>query len=142
MAYLLLLPLAAVILLSLPLYPVYKGMKTGKKAKNAIVFNLCGFAGVMVLATVFPLAGFAADTAAAAAGALSSDGLGYIAAALATGLAALGAGIAVSSGASSAIGAVSEDPKNFAKALIFVALGEGVAVYGLLISILILNKLG
>ncbi|MFQ9439938.1 MAG: ATP synthase subunit C [Acutalibacteraceae bacterium] len=41
---------------------------------------------------------------------------------------------------SAAIGATSEDPKVFGKALIFVALGEGIALYGLLISILILNK--
>ena len=45
------------------------------------------------------------------------------------------------SGESAAIGAFSEDPKAFGKALIFVALGEGVALYGLLISILIINKL-
>ena len=42
--------------------------------------------------------------------------------------------------APAAIGATSEDPKAFGKALIFVALGEGIAIYGLLISILILNK--
>ena len=40
-----------------------------------------------------------------------------------------------------AIGAFSEDPKAFGKALIFVVLGEGVALYGLLISILIINNL-
>ena len=47
-------------------------------------------------------------------------------------------GIAVGNAASAAIGATSEDEKNFTKSLIFVALGEGVAIYGLLISILIL----
>ncbi|MBN2851053.1 MAG: ATPase, partial [Erysipelotrichaceae bacterium] len=40
-----------------------------------------------------------------------------------------------------AIGAISENPENFGKAMIFVALAEGVAIYGLLISILIINKL-
>jgi F0F1-type ATP synthase membrane subunit c/vacuolar-type H+-ATPase subunit K len=54
----------------------------------------------------------------------------------------LGGGIAVAAGAPAAIGAVSEDPKAFGKAIIFVALGEGVALYGMLISILILNKIG
>ena len=44
----------------------------------------------------------------------------------------------VSEGAPAAIGAISENEKSFSKALIFVALGEGVAIYGLLISILIL----
>ena len=63
------------------------------------------------------------------------------AAALATGLSALGAGIAVAAAAPAAIGAFSENEKNFGKSLIFVALGEGVAIYGLLISILIINAL-
>ena len=50
-------------------------------------------------------------------------------------------GIEDAAAAPAAIGAFSEDPKAFGKALIFVALGEGVALYGLLISILIINKL-
>ena len=62
-------------------------------------------------------------------------------AALATGLSALGAGIAVAAAAPAAIGAFSENAENFGKSLIFVALGEGVAIYGLLISILIINTL-
>ena len=56
-------------------------------------------------------------------------------------MSSLGAGIAVAAAAPAAIGAFSEDPKAFGKSLIFVALGEGVAIYGLLISILILNNL-
>jgi V/A-type H+-transporting ATPase subunit K len=56
-------------------------------------------------------------------------------------MSALGAGIAVAAAAPAAIGAFSENEKNFGKALIFVALGEGVAIYGLLISILIINSL-
>ena len=38
--------------------------------------------------------------------------------------------------------ALSEDPKNFVKALIFVVLGEGIALYGLLIAILIISNVG
>ena len=63
------------------------------------------------------------------------QGLGFIAAALATGLSALGAGIAVAAAAPAAIGAFSENEKNFGKSMIFVALGGGVAIYGILISI-------
>lgn len=140
----LLLPLAAVALLMAPLVPVYTGATTGKKAKHALVFNLCAFFGVCLLGVVLPLGGFvsAADTAeTAAAASASAAGLGYLAAALVTGMSAIGAGIAVAAAAPAAIGAFSEDAKNFGKALIFVALGEGVALYGLLISILILNKI-
>ena len=52
----------------------------------------------------------------------------------------MGAGIAVGSGAPAAIGALTEDPKSFGKALIFVVLGEGIALYGMLIAILIITK--
>jgi V/A-type H+-transporting ATPase subunit K len=54
----------------------------------------------------------------------------------------IGAGIAVAASASSALGAISENEKTFGKALIFVALAEGVALYGLLISFQILSKIG
>ncbi len=73
-------------------------------------------------------------------GITSANGLGLLAAALATGLAALGAGYAVAVVASSAIGATSEDPKIFGKTLILVGLADGIAIYGIIISILILQK--
>ena len=136
-----LLPLALVELLMAPVIPVYTGVTTGKKARHAIAFNLCAFLGICLLGVILPISGFvsAADTAAAAAS--TSAGMGYIAAAVVTGISAIGAGIAIAAAAPAAIGAVSEDGKNFGKALIFVVLGEGIALYGLLISILILNKI-
>ena len=135
-----LLPLAIVILLFMPLIPIYRGIKTGKKAKRAIIFNLCAFAGVCLAAIAIPLTGLAAD-ATAAASAASGSGLGYIGAALSTGLATIGAGIAVGAAVPAAIGLYSEDSKSFGKGLIYVALGEGIALYGILVSILIINKL-
>ncbi len=134
----LLLPLVALALLAAPLVPVYRGIVTGKKARHSIVANLCVFAGVCLLSLLLPAGASAAPAAAADA----SQGMGYLAAAIVTGVACLGAGIAVAAAAPAAIGAVSEDPKSFGKAMIFVVLGEGIAIYGLLISILILNKLG
>ncbi|MBQ9994371.1 MAG: hypothetical protein IJP17_06635 [Clostridia bacterium] len=69
-----------------------------------------------------------------------TKGLGMIGAALVTGMSGIGGGIAVAAAAPAAIGATSEDPKAFGKALIFVALGESIALYGLVISIMILGK--
>lgn len=69
-----------------------------------------------------------------------TKGLGMIGAALVTGMSGIGGGIAVAAAAPAAIGATSEDPKVFGKALIFVALGESIALYGLVISIMILGK--
>lgn len=140
----LIIPAVVVLLLCMPLVPVYRGIVTGKKARNTIIFNLGAFFGLMGLMFLLPvgdLVAFAADEGGLANAVTTGAGLGYLGAALVTGMSSLGAGIAVASAAPAAIGATSEDPKSFGKALIFVALGEGVALYGLLISILIIGKL-
>ena len=67
--------------------------------------------------------------------------MGFIAAALSIGLAGIGAGIALAAGAPAAIGAVSEDPSSFGKSMIFVVLGEALALYGFVIAFLIWLKL-
>ncbi|MBF0178522.1 MAG: H+transporting two-sector ATPase C subunit, partial [Magnetococcales bacterium] len=41
-----------------------------------------------------------------------------------------------------AIGAITEKPELLGRMLILVGLAEGIAIYGLIISILILNRLG
>ena len=71
----------------------------------------------------------------------TATGLGYIAAALVTGLSCIGGGIAVASAASAALGAISEDSSVLGKSLIFVGLAEGVCLYGLIISFMILGQL-
>ncbi|RKY62257.1 MAG: ATPase [Candidatus Neomarinimicrobiota bacterium] len=71
----------------------------------------------------------------------NSTGWAFISAALATGLACIGAGFAVSNVGSAAMGAVTERPELLGKSLIYVALAEGIAIYGLLISIIILARI-
>ncbi len=140
------LPLIIVGLIMLPVFVSLKRSKEHKPAhrRRAIIANVASFIGVMALMTVLPLTGAFAETAGAAADAAAAgsdgfaEGMKYLSAALSTGLATIGTGIAVGGAAPAAIGAVSENDKSFTKALIFVALGEGVAIYGLLISILIL----
>ncbi|MGA1869773.1 MAG: ATP synthase subunit C [bacterium] len=66
---------------------------------------------------------------------------GYIAAAFATGLSTIGAAIAVGLVGSAAMGALSERPEMAGRALIFVGLAEGIAIYGLIVSIMILGML-
>ena len=136
------LPALLVILLSLPLIKVFKGNVSVKSAKIRLATHVAGFVGAVGLALYLAAAtnGVHAQEAAVITGTIA-QGLGFLAAALATGLSALGAGIAVAAAAPAAIGAFSEHEKNFGKSLIFVALGEGVAIYGLLISILIINKI-
>jgi V/A-type H+-transporting ATPase subunit K len=82
---------------------------------------------------------------AATAGAFRLEGTvwawGLVGAALATGLSSLGAGFAVGKVGAAAIGALAEKPELFGRLLIFVGLAEGIAIYGLIVSILVLNRL-
>ena len=64
---------------------------------------------------------------------------GLLAAAICTGVGCLGAGIAVAYVGAAALGAISEKPELAGRALIFVGLAEGVAIYGLIVAIMILR---
>ena len=65
---------------------------------------------------------------------------GLIAAAIAFGLGAIGAGIAISHVGAAAMGAVAEKPEIAGQALIFVALAEGLVVFGFITALMILGK--
>ncbi len=106
--------------------------------KVSLALGILMFFGTVVVADMLLFSGhiYAAETTQAAA---TADGLKYLAAALSTGLSCIGAGVAVASAASAAIGALSEDASIMGKALIFVALAESIALYGLLISFSILG---
>ncbi len=145
-------------LLMLLTYHTFKNYLNGMRGAKILKKNLLSF--VVVLMTVAALmltvsaAGEMSSEAPedasqvqqvqeddAAASTDNSKGLGLLAAGIVTGLAGIGGGIAVAAGAPAAIAATSEDPKSFGKSLIFVALGESIALYGVVISILILGKL-
>lgn len=118
---------------------LYKEQVTTKgKMKRILKWNLSVFVPLMLIAVAILVPDM---VHAAGEEATSAAGLGFIAAALCTGLATIGAGYAVGAVGSSALGAVSEDPKILGKTLIFVGLAEGIAIYGLIISILILGRL-
>ncbi|CUX22177.1 ATP synthase subunit C [Clostridium sp. C105KSO13] len=116
------------------------GEKNKKRYKKTIGVNAFFFFGAFAIASIMMFGGDvqAADTSAAAS---TATGLGYLAAALVTGLSCIGGGIAVASAASAALGAISEDSSVLGKSLIFVGLAEGVCLYGLIISFMILGKL-
>ena len=140
-----LIALAVAAMVVLPLFVIGQRVKNGKKSKAPFIANLASFFGIFLIATV-ALFSNSVHAATATAGALAttdglSTGLGYLSAALATGLSGIGSGIAVSAAASSALGAISENEKVFGKALIMVGLAEGIALYGLLIAFMIISKL-
>lgn len=121
-------------------YAIKRGID-GSKAKTILGINVLSFFGILIVTTVVLLTGGTTALAAEAAekAVASAEGMRYIAAALSTGLAAIGSGIAVAVSGSAAIGAISEDSKLLGKTVIFVGLAEGIAIYGLIISILILG---
>ena len=135
------LPAIVVIALSLPLIKVFKGEASVNSAKKRLGLHISGVVGAAALVLFLGVANAPVFAAGSAITGTIAQGLGFIAATLATGMSALGAGIAVAAAAPAAIGAFSENAENFGRSLIFVALGEGVAIYGLLISILIINTL-
>ena len=123
-----------------PLFLIGIRKYTGRKARRALGANIASFFAFLVLASVVGIGGSASAAgaeAAAAAGGMA-EGLKYEGAALAVGLSGIGGGIAVASSASAALGAISENDKAFGKALIFVGLAEGVALYGLIVALLLL----
>jgi V/A-type H+-transporting ATPase subunit K len=114
------------------------------RARTAIFFTVAS-ALLSLLASAalwWPAVLIAAELAVVAPPlAAEAYGFGFLAAALATGLSALGAGIAVASVGAAAVGAIAEKPELLGRVLILVGLAEGIAIYGLIISILILNRL-
>ena len=123
----------------IPFGAFLRSKKTKGGLKAAIGFNAFLFFGTFVIATILTLSGQVSAAEAEATATAATDGWRYIAAALSTGLSCIGGGIAVSSAASAALGAISEDASIMGKSLIFVALAEGIALYGLIVSFTILG---
>ncbi len=148
MKYLLLIIPIFAIILSIMLS--VKIFNKGQKAKKAFLLQILSFlficiSCITVTATIVsantqePSDTNVVETSQSNANDINK-GLGMLAAALATGLAGIGGGIAVAAGAPAAIAATAEDPKSFGKSMVFVALGEGIALYGVLIAVMIILR--
>lgn len=137
--------IALILSIILPFGAYLIGEKNKGRYKTSLGVNCFFFFGTMLLAAILAFSGDSSTALAAEEAAASSEGLatgmGYLAAALVTGLSCIGGGIAVASAASAALGAISEDSSILGKSLIFVGLAEGVALYGLIISFMILGQL-
>lgn len=147
------LAIVPIVVLFLSFYSLFRKRAQGVPMKKAMVSHIATLLVLVVLMSALALGASAANeadqpappaqteqTAANAddTQADNSKGMTMIAAGLAVGLAGIGGGIAVGSGAPAAIAATSEDPKSFAKSMLFVALGEAIAIYGLVIALLML----
>ena len=147
------LAIVPIVVLFLSFYSLFRKRAQGVPMKKAMVSHIATLLELVVLMSALALGASAANEADQPASpaqteqtaanaddtqADNSKGMTMIAAGLAVGLAGIGGGIAVGSGAPAAIAATSEDPKSFAKSMLFVALGEAIAIYGLVIALLML----
>jgi V/A-type H+-transporting ATPase subunit K len=114
-----------------------RGLMLGLNGFNVIVGLMALGIGIVWMASPPTVMALSETTQQVAS---SSDSFVSLGAAISTGLAAIGAGIAVSAVGAAAVGAIAEKPDVFGRALIFVGLAEGIAIYGLIISFMILNQ--
>lgn len=128
---------ALLLTIVLPVIGYFVGEQSRGRFKRTVATNCVAFFGVFLIATVFLFTSTA--NAAVADDATIASGFGLLAAGLAIGLSCIGSGYAVASSASAALGALSEDSSVFGKALIFVALAEGIALWGFIVAFLILT---
>jgi len=129
-----------------------KGRKTVEEPKKKlrlqiiqsfiVLFTVMAIIGVLFCAKTFAQAPEEREIIEAEAAPVNVEALKYalIAAAAAFGLGALGAGFAISHVGAAAMGAVAEKPQIAGQALIFVALAEGIVVFGFITALMILGK--
>ncbi len=117
--------------------------KAVRRPRAVLAGFMLGLSCLLMTAMVLTLssAGAAASETAAAAATGAAAGMGFLGASLATGLACVGAGIAVAVVGAAALGVVGEKPSMLGTTLIYLGLAEGIAIYGVIVSLLILGKL-
>lgn len=142
-----LLTFSALGIISLGLYLLFSSAEgrrlDGRLMKGGLMLNMllfaAGIAGLLIGGVGEVVA---AEEAAASGGDISLGlGLALIGVGLPTGLATIGAGIAVSSVGSASLAVITEKPEMFGRTLIYLGLAEGIAIYGLVVSILLLGRI-
>lgn len=123
----------------LPIGIFYLGERKKSRFKSMLIFNIVSFFCLLIFTTIFMFSNVALGSEVTST-TNDAQGMAFIAAALAIGLCSIGTGIATGQAASAGLGALSENENLMGKALIFVALAEGIAIYGLLISFTILGR--
>jgi V/A-type H+-transporting ATPase subunit K len=112
--------------------------------KPAMGLQLLAFVGAQLGLLLLGVSDAMAQTAevAATVGDISTGmGLAMLGVGIPTGLSTIGAGIAVGPIGAASLAAITEKPETLGRTLIYLGLAEGIAIYGLVISILLLNKI-
>lgn len=129
--------------LRLHLRPPVMGPRNARWLLASLAAHALVFFGAVAGALSLGLrAALAAEPAAEAARQVSNGlGLALIGAGIPTGLACVGAGIAVGSVGAAALAVIAEKPEAFGRTLVFLGLAEGIAIYGLVVTILMLGRI-
>ena len=106
-----------------------------KRTRKYAFLLVCGLAIISIQLSIILGAETGQETS------LFGGNIAFIAAALAVGVSALGGGIAIYGATSAGAAAIAERPETFVYILIFAGLGEGLAIYGLVVAIMILGKI-
>ncbi len=107
---------------------------------NLLLF-VAAQAGILFIAVDDVMAQEVASQSAAPVEISMGMGLSLLAIALPTAAATVAAGLAVGTVGASALAAISEKPELFGRTLIYLGLAEGIAIYGLVVTILMLGKI-
>ena len=105
-------------------------------AVNAVVL----LAGVAVLVQALTAGPAAADTATAEAAGAGGNWAALLGAAIAVAGSSIGAAIAVAYTGAAALAALSERPELFGRAMVIVGLAEGIAIYGLVVAVILIQR--
>lgn len=123
--------------------PLPSGRQTVRRWKKVVGVNLVTFVGAQVGLLLLGVQDVMAETAATGAVEVTTGlGLALIGIGLPTALATIGAGIAVGPVGAASLAVISEKPEMFGRTLIYLGLAEGIAIYGLVVTILLLGKIG
>jgi V/A-type H+-transporting ATPase subunit K len=110
-------------------------------AKGAIGVNLAVFVVALAGVVLLGIGDVSAQTAAAGGEVSIGKGLALIGIGIPTALASIAAAIALGPVGSSALAVLAEKPEMFGRTLVYLGLAEGIAIYGLVVSILMLGRI-
>lgn len=127
----------------LEIRPLSPGPNSTRWLKGGVGLNLVTFIGAQVGLVVLGIQDVMAEPAAAEAAKEVSVGLGLaiIGIGIPTGLAAVGAGVAVGPVGAASLAVITEKPEMLGRSLVYLGLAEGIAIYGLVVTILLLGKI-
>jgi V/A-type H+-transporting ATPase subunit K len=126
----------------LELKPLEDGGRAKRWWKGTMATNLLVFVSASIGALILGMHDVMAQQATTSQGEISVGlGLALIGAGIPTALATVGAGLAVGPVGAASLAVIAEKPEMFGRTLIYLGLAEGIAIYGLVVTILLLGKI-